>query len=188
MAEKYLKLTGTDGLSKGEVFWIKKGEMVLMGRSHTCQLCLSDMKSYQELDPKDEISQTKFRTVDGKHLKIFFKNENKVILEDLSKNGTYVDGEKLIGQLVLEDLEEKPYILLLGLEERFRMELEEKEAEEESLDSESENQETSGEEEEPAKEVEEKGKIESQEPAVSREGGENQEEGEKRREIEEEME
>lgn len=119
----HLKLIGTDGLSKGEEFLIKKGDMVLIGRSRNCTICLADLKKYEELDPRDEVAQTKFRTVDGKHLKIYFKDLEQVIVEDLSKNGTYLEGQRVSGQVQIRDIEETPQTLLLGLEERFRLEV-----------------------------------------------------------------
>ncbi|RME02876.1 MAG: FHA domain-containing protein [Planctomycetota bacterium] len=122
----YLKLTGIDGLCKGEEFFIRQGESALIGRSSQCQICLSHTKRALKLDqnhPKDKIKWTKFRTVDGKHLKIHFYSNDKILLENTSKNGTYLNGEKLPHKYILTNLQQQPATLLLGLEETFRLEL-----------------------------------------------------------------
>ncbi|NQT88015.1 FHA domain-containing protein, partial [bacterium] len=42
-------------------------------------------------------------------------------VEDLSSNGTFVDGRR-ISRTVITDLRERSYELLLGTRERFRLE------------------------------------------------------------------
>ena len=120
----YLKLVGTDGLSKGAEFFVKQGDSALMGRSRDCSISLGKLARYNELDEeKDSVALTKFRTVDGKHIQIHFKNPNHVSLEDISENGSFIDGNKLKGNVILTNLKDTPSTLLLGLEERFRLEL-----------------------------------------------------------------
>lgn len=120
----YLKLVGTDGLCKSAEFFIKQGDSAFVGRSQSCQISLGKLARFKELDEeKDKVALTKFRTVDGQHLKIYFKSPDHIMLEDMSDNGTFLDGEKVQGQVIISSLQKKPATLLLGLEERFRMEL-----------------------------------------------------------------
>ena len=45
------------------------------------------------------------------------------MIEDLSANGTFVDGKKVDGKLALTDLGETYHLLGLGSVERLRLEL-----------------------------------------------------------------
>ena len=64
-----------------------------------------------------------YRSVSRRHVRIAFYRPDHVVIEDLSANGTFVDGKKVDGKLVLTDLDETYHLLGLGSVERLRLEL-----------------------------------------------------------------
>ena len=59
-----------------------------------------------------------------RHVRIAVHRPDHVVIEDLSANGTYLDGKRVKGKLSLSDLAQKPHLLALGSVERLRLDLE----------------------------------------------------------------
>ena len=117
-----LVLCGAYGTFKGKKYLIHQGQSVCIGRSHSCDICL-DASSSKKDEKHEEQEGRQFQTISRKHLQITFKSETNVELEDLSANGTVVDGEK-IDKIVLTDVATEVHVILLGTREKFTLEWE----------------------------------------------------------------
>lgn len=117
-----LILNGIYGSVKGKRFIINEGENVLVGRSRECQIILKGNPDSPEHEEEDHASKH-FQTISRRHLKITYHSDVKIELEDLSANGTMVDGEK-IDRIFLADITTESHTLLLGSREKFLLEWE----------------------------------------------------------------
>jgi len=122
--EVMLKIKGTDGFVKDEEYSIAPGRSIIIGRSRTCDISLRRTQRYKELknSKKSSTVDLRFRTVSRKHLKVNYNAPDDIELEDLSSNGTFLDGEK-IKRVVISDLDRRKHSLLIGVEERFVLSL-----------------------------------------------------------------
>jgi pSer/pThr/pTyr-binding forkhead associated (FHA) protein len=114
-------LKGTTGLVKDETFSIDSGQAVTLGRSRSCDISIKSCKAYAMMEPEARDKDEGLLTVSRKHLKIRFVKPETIELEDLSSNGTFLDGKK-VEKLVIADLPQKAYELRLGRRETFKME------------------------------------------------------------------
>ena len=64
-----------------------------------------------------------WRTVSRQHARITYYRADLIVIEDLSANGTFVDGERVDGKLNVADLADKPRLISLGVVERLRIEI-----------------------------------------------------------------
>lgn len=114
-------LIGTEGFVVGEKFPLDRGATIVIGRSRSCDISLRRCSSWlaQEHDKRD--CDDDFKTVSRKHIRISYYDNSNIEVEDLSSNGTFVDGRR-ISRTVITDLRERSYELLLGTRERFRLE------------------------------------------------------------------
>ena len=98
MEQKKLVLTGTAGYSEGETFSIPEGESAIVGRSRSCDFSLRKLKSWLEAGDDERDAAEEFKTVSRRHAKIEVirdGDEIKVGVTDLSRNGTYVDEDRI---------------------------------------------------------------------------------------------
>lgn len=114
-------LVGADGFVRGVDFPIEYGSTVVVGRSRSCDLSLQLLDSWGALNPDEQSHEKDFKTVSRKHVRISYYNANSIEVEDLSSNGTFVDGKR-IKRIVITDLRDRSYELLLGTREKFRLE------------------------------------------------------------------
>jgi len=121
MANQGPVLTGIAGVVEEEVFRLEYGKSVTIGRSRACDISLRNCKRWLELEETGEIPEESSKTVSRKHLKITFHNADSIELEDLSSNGTYVDGSR-IDRLVITDIREAPHEVQMGGGDKFRLE------------------------------------------------------------------
>jgi len=115
-----LILNGVYGSVKGKKFIINEGQSVMVGRSRGCDIIL---ESGSGVDETEDHSSKHFQTISRRHLKITYHSDVKVELEDLSANGTMLDGEK-IEKIFLADVTTESHSLLLGSREKFLLEWE----------------------------------------------------------------
>jgi pSer/pThr/pTyr-binding forkhead associated (FHA) protein len=118
MSEEFLVLSGIAGLVQGEEFEIELGESVVLGRSSKCDICL------KYLCEDAENQTTHFNTISREHVRISFHNPTSIEIEDLSSNGTFIDGQP-ISIHVISDAIINPHELQLGSQEKFLIELRE---------------------------------------------------------------
>ena len=114
-------LIGVSGIVQGEMFPLEYGKSVVIGRSRSCDISLRNCKRWLEAEQAGELSEESAKTVSRKHLKISFYNAQSIELEDLSSNGTFVDGKR-IDRFVVTDVKETAHEIQLGAGEKFRLE------------------------------------------------------------------
>ncbi|MFO7900364.1 MAG: FHA domain-containing protein [Planctomycetota bacterium] len=114
-------LVGTKGVAEGEVFALKYGHSMVIGRSRSCDISLRKCPRWLEAEGEGEAPGEAANTVSRKHLKLTYHDPNSIELEDLSSNGTFVDGRR-IDRLVLTDVQESSHEIVLGGGETFRIE------------------------------------------------------------------
>lgn len=120
MSSEYLVLQGVEGLVKGEEYNIELGESIVLGRSSKCDICLKYLC-------EDEVTgQKHFNTISREHVRISFHNPTTIEIEDLSSNGTYIDG-KQISSYIISDATIRAHHLQLGAKEKFLLVLKEDE-------------------------------------------------------------
>ncbi|MFW6161136.1 MAG: FHA domain-containing protein [Planctomycetota bacterium] len=112
---------GAAGFVKGEEYPLPLGATVVIGRSRSCDISLQRCKTWLETDEQTRSTDQDFKTVSRKHARISCYDPENVEVEDLSSNGTFVDGER-VDRIVLSDLRERSHELLLGTREAFRLE------------------------------------------------------------------
>jgi pSer/pThr/pTyr-binding forkhead associated (FHA) protein len=125
MEKKKLVFTGTAGYSEGAVFEIKEGESKVIGRSRSCDFSLRKLKAWMEASEEERESAEEFKTVSRRHAKIEVVKEGddiKAQITDLSRNGTYVDEEKIGPGFTVSDWNEAHYCRF-GELEQFKIEL-----------------------------------------------------------------
>ncbi|MCK6439743.1 MAG: FHA domain-containing protein [Planctomycetes bacterium] len=109
-----VKLIGIAGLIKGEQFSITLGQSVVVGRSRDCDICMRDVPAAKAVVEKGGNLEDHFNTVSRKHVQITYLAPNKVEVKDLSSNGTFLDGKRIEGSTIIEDLVLHPHELKLG--------------------------------------------------------------------------
>jgi pSer/pThr/pTyr-binding forkhead associated (FHA) protein len=114
-------LHGVEGFVQGEEYPLSFGATVVIGRSRGCDISLRRCKAWLELDPEERDEQEDFKTVSRQHARISYTDAETIEIEDLSSNGTFLDGEK-IDHIVIRDLRERSRELLLGTREKLRLE------------------------------------------------------------------
>ena len=114
-------LVGTAGFVDGEEYPVALGATVVIGRSRSCDISLQRCKTWLALDDEDRDAAQDFKTVSRKHARVSCYDTENIEVEDLSSNGTFVDGER-IDRIVVTDLREQSHELLLGTRETFRLE------------------------------------------------------------------
>ncbi len=115
-------LKGVAGIVKDESFTIETGQDVIVGRSRSCEVSIKSCRAYSMMEPEARDKDEGLLTVSRKHLRIRFVQPDAVEVEDLSSNGTFLDGKK-VEKITIKDLATKPYEIRLGRRETFRMEI-----------------------------------------------------------------
>lgn len=119
-----LRVRGVRGFLQGEELLLKRGDEVVVGRSRSCDLSLRRSTRYLERTDRSNVSASEaWRTVSRQHVRIAYHRPDHIVVEDLSANGSFLDGERIEGKANLEDLEQTPHILALGVVERLKLEL-----------------------------------------------------------------
>ena len=119
--EGVVKLIGIQGFVESEEFSIKTGQKIVIGRSRSCDISLRDVVKYLEIDPTGEQVDEHFRTVSRKHLSIQYISPGELVLEDLSSNGSFLDGKRMQKKVILKDIAEQDHIATLGSKETFKI-------------------------------------------------------------------
>jgi len=114
-------LVGTRGMVEGESFALEYGKSIIIGRSRSCDLSVRNCRRWIEAEEAGTEPKDGAKTVSRRHLKITFHDANSIELEDLSSNGTFVDGKR-IDRLVVTDVKETAHEITLGGGDVFRLE------------------------------------------------------------------
>ena len=114
-------LTGVEGFVRGEEYPLWRGATVVIGRSRSCDISLRRCRAWLELTPNSREDQKDFKTVSRRHVRISYRGPDNIEIEDLSSNGTFLDGQR-IDRVAMTDLRERSHELLLGTHEKLRIE------------------------------------------------------------------
>jgi pSer/pThr/pTyr-binding forkhead associated (FHA) protein len=112
----YVLLRGVEGIGEGETLKINLGETVFAGRSRRCQYSLKKTPGYlmSEDGGRERIRESlAFRCTSRKHCRITYLSPDVVEVENLSPNGTIVDGHR-IDRVLLQDIRTAPHRIRLG--------------------------------------------------------------------------
>ena len=122
--DHYVRLRGVKGFLEGEERLLKRGDEIVVGRSRSADLSLRMATKYLERMDRGDLSRSEaWRTVSRQHARIAFYRDDLIVIEDLSANGTFVDGERVDGKLSVDDLADNPRVISLGAVERLRIEI-----------------------------------------------------------------
>jgi pSer/pThr/pTyr-binding forkhead associated (FHA) protein len=119
-----LRLKGLKGFFEGEERMLRRGDEIVVGRSRGAGLSLRMASKFLARPDRNEIRDSEaYRSVSRRHVRIAYYRPDHVVVEDLSANGTYIDGERVEGKRSLSDLAQRPHLLGLGSVERLRLDL-----------------------------------------------------------------
>lgn len=111
-----LALRGKGELGDGSHLGIRIGDTVVLGRSRYCDWSLKRTPAWLRL-PDDERTRIRgtlaWRATSRRHCRISYLAPDLVDVENLSTNGTFVDGRR-IDRLVLTDCREQAHTIRLG--------------------------------------------------------------------------
>ena len=114
-------LRGIHGWVDGERYHLTGDNAVVIGRSRSCDISLRRIVAYLDQPAGDRDNDHDFNTVSRRHIRIELDGTNATI-EDLSTNGSYVNGELLSAPMTVS-LSESPCEVRLGTRETFRLSL-----------------------------------------------------------------
>ena len=114
-------LVGVEGFVQGEEYALWRGATVVLGRSRGCDISLRRCRSWLALDANKRNEATDFRTVSRRHVRISYGDDDHIEIEDLSSNGTFLDGQR-VTRVVIQNLRERSRELQLGTREKLRIE------------------------------------------------------------------
>ncbi|MCY3022024.1 MAG: FHA domain-containing protein [Planctomycetota bacterium] len=115
-------LVGIAGHFAGEVYPLRYGKTLTVGRSRDADFSLKRTEKYRTQTPEERERDESAQTVSAKHFQITMYNLRSIEVKNLSPNGLQVDG-KPVEQAVLNDVANKPHELRFGLEEALRLEM-----------------------------------------------------------------
>lgn len=115
-------LRGKHGFLEGEVMVLGLGQSVIVGRSRSAELSLKRARRFLARKDRMKLAKTeRFLSVSRKHVRIHFLHPDLVEVEDLSKNGTLVDGRR-IDRIGLTDIRTNAHEIRLGSVEHLSVE------------------------------------------------------------------
>lgn len=121
---RLLRVRGIRGFLQDEELLLKRGDEVVVGRSRQCDLSVRRSTRYLERADRRNVSSSEaWRTVSRFHARIAYHRPDHIVIEDLSVNGSFLDGEKIDGKANIADLDAAPHVLALGSVERLKLEL-----------------------------------------------------------------
>ncbi len=112
----YLLVKDVEGVAQGESVKVSLGETVLVGRSRTCHLSLKTAPKYlmDEDGNREAIRRSVgFRSTSRRHCRITYLAPDVAEVENLSANGTLVDGHR-VDRVLLRDVRRSAHTIRLG--------------------------------------------------------------------------
>jgi hypothetical protein len=112
----YLSLRGTGPEGEGQDLKLSLGESVFLGRSRHCQWSLKRTPSFLTASQEEKERRRTdlgWRSVSRRHCRVSYVSTDQVEIENLSPNGTLVDGH-LVDRIVLTDCRATPHRIQLG--------------------------------------------------------------------------
>ncbi len=90
-----IRLLGRGGLFAGEEARILLGQCLVLGRSRSCDLSVARTTPFQRLGREEVERHASYRRISRKHVRICLVEPDVVEIEDLSTNGTLVNGHRV---------------------------------------------------------------------------------------------
>ena len=117
MADTVPVLIGTAGIVQGESFVLAPGIAVVIGRSRSCDISLRRTAGYIKAPADSRDTDHDFNTVSRRHARVEV-TEAVVRIEDLSTNGTFVNGRRVESVLLKtgDEIRLGPVLLVYRLE------------------------------------------------------------------------
>jgi pSer/pThr/pTyr-binding forkhead associated (FHA) protein len=112
----YLALKGTGAFGDGEILKLCLGESVVCGRSRHCDWSLKRTPGWltQDTGVRTEVRDSlPWKTTSRRHCRITYLAPDIVDIENLSPNGTVVDGHQ-VDRILLTDCRAKEHQIQLG--------------------------------------------------------------------------
>lgn len=119
MADTVPVLIGSAGLVQGEIYLLAPGVAVVIGRSRCCDISLRRTPGYLKSPPDVRDTDHDFNTVSRRHARVEVSPTSQVRVEDLSTNGSYVNGNHLSGSIEVDLTAGAMCNLRLGTRESF---------------------------------------------------------------------
>lgn len=119
-----LRVRGLKGFLAGEERVLDVGDELVVGRSRHADLSVRCAARFRAREDRGEILFSEpFLSVSRRHARIRFLHRDLVEVQDLSRNGTFLDGRR-VDCVALTDLRERSHVLSLGAAERLLLEME----------------------------------------------------------------
>jgi pSer/pThr/pTyr-binding forkhead associated (FHA) protein len=115
--DTWLLLRGLEGLGEGQQVKLSLGETIVIGRSRHCDWSLRRSPAYLKSadgDRKQIEEDLAFKACSRRHAQIAYVSADMVEIQNLSTNGTLVDGHK-VDRIVLTDCRTTAHRLRLGV-------------------------------------------------------------------------
>ena len=116
--QHWIMLRGVGELAEGQQLKLAVGETIVVGRSRHCDWSLRRTPMFLKSD-KDQRkairADTLYSSVSRKHMRMSYLAPDMLEIENLSGNGTIVDGMP-IDKIVLTDIRTQPHTIQLGPE------------------------------------------------------------------------
>lgn len=112
----YLLLRGVEGIGVGERVKVSLGETVFLGRSSRCHYSLKKTPRYlrdrdgERAAIRDSLA---YKTVSRRHCRVSYLSPDVVEVQNLSQNGTFVDGHR-VDRVLLHDVRRSTHAIRLG--------------------------------------------------------------------------
>lgn len=112
----YMRLAGREGICAGERLKVSLGETVYVGRSRSCHLSLKKTPAFLR-DRDGERARIRssraYRCTSRRHVRISYVAADVVEVENLSPNGTFLDGHR-VDRVLLHDVRRAVHEIRLG--------------------------------------------------------------------------
>jgi hypothetical protein len=112
-ARAVLLIRGLGGYLQDEAFRLRYGETATIGRSRRCRLSLRRGRRFREGNPEIGLKDPDFLRVSREHLEISYPHPGMVEVRNLSRNGIFLDGNR-VDRVILTDLDRRDCRIRFG--------------------------------------------------------------------------
>ena len=100
------ELYGHSGLFLGEEARLHLGQSLVVGRSRLCEISAARARECLRMSKEALESHKSYRKISRKHFRVVLLNAEMLEVEDLSTNGTVVDGHR-VDKVIVTDFSSK---------------------------------------------------------------------------------
>ena len=122
--EPRLRITGIRGFLEGEQRLLEVGDELTIGRSRDADLSVRKAPRFLARRDREELLRSeRMRSISRRHVLIRYHTPDRVEIQDLSSNGTFIDRDRILDSIDLTDLEETSHVIAVGSAERLSLDL-----------------------------------------------------------------